>query len=215
MALLFKKTKELEAQIDEYLDSVVRGALLFQQGVKYYLDEQHDDFESRLADLDELESHGDRLRRLIESKLYAQTLIPEARGDVLGLLESTDAVLNTMSETLLQFSVEIPFILEELRPQYLELAQVSVSAVEAMVSAIRAYFRDLSAVRDHINKVQFYENETDKIAEKIKRVVFRKKDLKLSAKIHMRYFAYHIENIADEAEDVCDRLAIATIKRYL
>jgi len=31
----------------------------------------------------------------------------------------------------------------------------------------------------------------------------------------MRYFAYHIEQIADEAEDVCDRLAIATIKRYV
>jgi len=31
----------------------------------------------------------------------------------------------------------------------------------------------------------------------------------------MRYFAYHIEGIADEAEDVCDRLAIAPIKRSL
>ncbi len=215
MALLFKKTKELETQIDEYLDCVVRGALLFQQGVKYYLEGRQDDFETRLKDLDELESHGDRLRRMVESKLYEQTLIPESRGDVLGLLESTDTVLNTMSETLLQFSVEIPTILEELHPLYVELAEISSSAVEAMVSAIRAYFRDLTAVRDHINKVQFYENETDKVAEKIKRIVFRKEELKLSSKIHMRYFAYHIENIADEAEDVCDRLAIATIKRYL
>lgn len=214
MALLFKKTKILEAQIEEYLDHVVRGALLFRQGVKYYLEDQMDDFENRLSDLDHLESLGDQLRRQIEVSLYEHTLIPESRGDVLGLLESTDAVLNTMNETLLQFSVEIPEIIPELRKMYIELAEISTSAVEAMVMAIRSYFRDLNAVRDHINKVLFYEKESDKAAQKIKRIIFRK-DLRLSHKIHMRYIAYHIENIADEAEDVCDRLAIATIKRYL
>ncbi len=214
MAVLFKKTKVLEAQIEEYLDCVVRGALLFRQGVKYYLENRMDDFEARLNDLDNLESHGDQLRRQIETSLYEHTLIPESRGDVLGLLESTDAVLNTMDETLMQFSVEIPELIPELHQMYIELAEISTAAVESMVLAIRSYFRDLNAVRDHINKVQFFENESDKIARKIKRIVFRK-DLRLSHKIHMRYFAYHIENIADEAEDVTDRLAIATIKRYL
>ncbi|WP_456406894.1 DUF47 domain-containing protein [Caldithrix abyssi] len=214
MAILFKKTKLLEGQIEEYLDCVIQGALLFRQGVKYYLQNRMDDFEARLEDLDKLESRGDQLRRQIETSLYEHTLIPESRGDVLGLLESTDAVLNTMNETLTQFSVEIPEIIPELHQMYIELAEISTAAVEAMVLAIRSYFRDLTAVRDHINKVQFYENESDKIARKIKRIVFRK-DLRLSHKIHMRYFAYHIENIADEAEDVTDRLAIATIKRYL
>ncbi|APF17375.1 putative phosphate transport regulator [Caldithrix abyssi DSM 13497] len=214
MAILFKKTKLLEGQIEEYLDCVIQGALLFRQGVKYYLQNRMDDFEARLEDLDKLESRGDQLRRQIETSLYEHTLIPESRGDVLGLLESTDAVLNTMNETLMQFSVEIPEIIPELHQMYIELAEISTAAVEAMVLAIRSYFRDLTAVRDHINKVQFYENESDKIARKIKRIVFRK-DLRLSHKIHMRYFAYHIENIADEAEDVTDRLAIATIKRYL
>ena len=214
MTLLFKRTKELEGQIDDYLDCVVKGALLFRQGVKFYLQDMQDDFENRLKDLDSLESHGDRLRRDIESKLYAHTLIPESRGDVLGLLESTDEVLNTMKETLLQFSVEIPEILQELHSHYIELSEISTMAVETMVMAIRSYFRDLGAVRDHITKVQFYEHESDKIGEKIKRNVF-KKNLRLSHKIHLRYFAYHIENIADKAEDVCDRLAIATIKRYL
>ncbi len=214
MAFLFKKTKLLEAQIEEYLDCVVRGALLFRQGVKYYLENRLDDFEARLKDLDNIETQGDHLRRQIETNLYEHTLIPESRGDVLGLLESTDAVLNTMAETLMQFSVEIPELLPELHQMYIELAEISTAAVESMVLAIRSYFRDLTAVRDHINKVQFYENESDKITTKLKRIVFRK-DLRLSHKIHMRYFAYHIENIADEAEDVTDRLAIATIKRYL
>ncbi len=214
MALVFRKTKELEAQIDDYLDCVVRGALLFKQGVKYYLEQMTDDFEQRIKDLDKLESDADELRRDIESKLYTHTLIPESRGDVLGLLESTDRVLNTTAETLLQFAVEIPEILPELHKLYLELTEASASAVESMVMAIRSYFKEPMAVRHHISKVQFFEKESDKIAENIKRIVFRK-DIRLSHKIHMRYFAYHIECIADEAEDVCDRLAIAAIKRSL
>jgi len=35
----------------------------------------------------------------------------------------------------------------------------------------------------------------------------------LSRKIHLRYFALHIENISDYAEDVADRLTISVIKR--
>jgi uncharacterized protein Yka (UPF0111/DUF47 family) len=62
--------------------------------------------------------------------------------------------------------------------------------------------------------VQLSESESDKIAQKIKHVVFRT-DIQLSQKMHMRYFALHIELIADEAEDVCDRLSIAAIKRSL
>ena len=214
MAVLFKKIKNLEAQIDNYLDMVVKGGFLFKQGIKYFLEEQTDEFESRLVSIDITESDADNLRRKIERRLYTETLIPESRGDVLGLLEACDKVLNKTAETLHQFSVEIPFILPEVKNFYIELTDISVSALEEMVAAVRSYFTDINHVRDHINKVQLYESESDKIAEKIKRIVFRS-DIRLSQKMHMRYFALHIESIADEAEDVCDRLSIAAVKRFI
>lgn len=214
MALLFRKTRELEGQIDQYLDWVVRGGLLFKQGIKFYLEFRGEEFEERLKDLKGIETKADHLRRDIESKLYIETLIPEARGDVLGLMESTDKVLNRTAETLLQFSVELPEIPEQLRPLYLDLAETSVNALESMVTAIRAYFRDFSAVRDHIAKVSAHETESDRIGERIKRIVFREK-LDLAHKMHLGQMAYHIERIADEAEDVCDRLGIAAIKRHM
>ncbi len=214
MALIFKRTKELENQIDDYLDSVVRGALLFKQGIKYYIEGLTDEFENRITDLDELESKADDLRRDIENKLYAHTLIPESRGDVLGLLESSDRVLNKIAEILLQFSIETPAIPDDLHSLFMELSSTSVSSVEAMVMAIRSYFKNLPAVRDQTNKVLFYEKESDKIAEKIQRIVF-KKDMELSKKMHINHFVNNIEKFADRAEDVCDRLEIATIKRHL
>jgi predicted phosphate transport protein (TIGR00153 family) len=213
MSVLFKKTKELESQIDEYLDSVIKGGLIFKTGIKCYLEGQTAEFENHLSDLRKIEDHADDLRRNIEIKLYARTLIPEARGDVLGLLESCDKVLNITTETLLEFSVEIPDIAKPLKQDFMELADSSISCLENTVSGIRSYFKNIDAVRDYVTKVQFYKKETNGIAERIKRTVFRSKK-RHSYKIHIRYFTFHIERIAEHSEDVCDRLSIATIKRF-
>lgn len=214
MDLLLRKTRNLERQIDEYLDLVIRGALEFKEGVKCYLRGQSDDLARHMRDLETTESDADTLRRSIETRLYMETLIPESRGDVLGLLESTDRVLNRIAETLAQFDVEVPDMIEELKPMYLDLTDASMATVECMVTAVRAYFRQPDQVRDSITKAMFYEKQSDTVGDRIKRTVF-KMDIDLSRKIHMRYFTYHVEAIADEAEDVCDRLAIATIKRSL
>jgi len=212
MGLFFKKTKTLEHEIDQFLDMIVQGALAFHHGVAAYFNQDETAFNRHLDQLSDMESDADALRRNIEKDLYLHTLIPDSRGDVLGLMESSDKVLNLLSETLAQFSVESPEILSEFQPRYIHLAEISCQSVEHMVTAIRAYFRDLPAVRDAIAKSIFYEKESDQVAEEIKRLVFQT-DLLLSQKFHHRYFALHIESIADEAENVCDRLAIAAIKR--
>ncbi|MBV6512419.1 MAG: hypothetical protein FMNOHCHN_01916 [Ignavibacteriaceae bacterium] len=199
--------------MDEYLDLVIKGGLIFKLGIKCYMDGQIEEFEHHLRDLRKMEDRADDLRRNIEIKLYTRTLIPEARGDVLGLLESCDKVLNITTETLLEFSVEIPEILPELKQDFLYISDNSISCLENTVSGIRAYFKNIDAVRDYVTKVQFYKKETNKIAERIKRMVFRS-DLELSRKIHIRYFTFHVERIAEQSEDVCDRLSIAIVKRF-
>ena len=70
-------------------------------------------------------------------------------------------------------------------------------------------------VNDYSHKVYFYEKEVDMVSDRIKRQVFRRDDLDLCHKMHLRYFALHIENLSDEAEKVADRLSIYTIKRSI
>lgn len=212
MKLLLRKTRELEMQCDEYLDLLLKGSLVFREGMKAYMENRQEEFEALHQQLDQYESTGDSIRRSVETRLYLETLIPEMRGDVLGLLESSDKVLNQLADTLNQFAVEIPTVPDLLKPMFLELAEATADSVEAMVLAIRAYFRDPELVRDQITKTMFFEKKSDQIGDRIKRSAFRM-DLRLSQKIHIRYFAYHIELSADLAEDVCDRLAIAAIKR--
>ncbi len=211
---IFKKSKELELKIATFLDIIIKGATEFKQAIKFYMNNELNDFEERLDIVDKYESKGDELRRDIENQLYLYTLIPESRGDVLALLEVTDNILNLLNETLLQFSIEKPFILQDLKIKYIELTDVVINSVEELVRAIRAYFTDINSVRDYINKVYVYEKESDKIAESIKRYIFLQ-DIELAIKIHLRDFTFHIEHIADEAEDVADRLAVYTIKRMI
>lgn len=56
------------------------------------------------------------------------------------------------------------------------------------------------------------KGEADRIAERVKRDIFASESLELS-EMHLRYFALHIDTLADRAEQVADRLAIAAIKR--
>ena len=87
-----------------------------------------------------------------------------------------------------------------------------MQAVESLVLASRAFFRNIAAVSDHMHKVMFYEKEADKVSTKLKRAIFAS-DLPLSHKVHLRDFVEHIDNVADRAEDVADRLTIYAIKR--
>ena len=212
---LFKKTKKLELKMDEFLDTVSEAGIIFQEGIKHYLNNKTDRFENQNKKIRQLEGRADRLRRAIEQQLYTETLIPESRGDVLALLETTDNVINQAKETLLEFSVEIPTIPEEFHEEILHLTDHVVHAVDDMTKAIRAFFKDPKAVRNYTHKVYHYEGEADRASEQLKRAIFSSEKLTLAEKIHLRYFALHIDTIADRAEDVADRLGIYTIKRSI
>jgi uncharacterized protein Yka (UPF0111/DUF47 family) len=103
----FRRAKALETEIDAFLDKLSESGLLFKRAVQIYLNEGASaDFDEKLQAVNRLESEADKLRRSIETQLYAQTLIPESRGDVLGLLENLDSVLNLHEGALWGFSIE-------------------------------------------------------------------------------------------------------------
>ncbi len=214
MPLLLKTTKFIETQIDQFLDVVSDAALLFQLGMDDYLQDRVSQFEERLAHIREREEKADDLRVAIERYLYERTLIPENRGDVLAILENTDEVIDNIKDSLLQFSIEMPVIPEELDDLWTQTTKASVSAVEQLVGAVRSFFHDLPAVNNYIHKVYFFEREADHLGEKLRRQIFNL-DIELSRKSQLRFFAIHIEKISDYAQAVCDRLAIYTIKRQL
>ena len=211
---LFKSSKVLENQIDDFLDTVAEGGLVFREGINAYLAEDTEAFDAAIAKIDRLESRADKLSREVEAHLYRRSLIPEHRGDVLGLLENTDNIIDRIKTSLHQFSAERPDIPEIYHDGFRRLADASGEAAEAVIVSARAFFRDSEAVKDNLFKVHHYEKEADQISDLLKRAVFAS-DLELAHKIHLRYFALNVELVSDKAEEVADRLAIYAIKRKI
>ena len=114
-----------------------------------------------------------------------------------------------------RFDIERPDIYSELYDDIRELTTCVVESVEAMVRSARAFFKDISAVADHLHKVSHWETQSDKVSTRIQKHVFRKPELNLSRRIQLRDFIRHVDKIADRAEDVADKLRIYVIKRSL
>jgi predicted phosphate transport protein (TIGR00153 family) len=210
---LFSGTRSLEYQIDEFLDKVSEAGMVFGRAIRVYLnqgasDEYHD-FLNQAADI---ERRGDELRRTIETELYARTLIPDLRADVMALLEGIDHLINVYEGDLFRISIQSPEIPQEFHAGYMELVETVVNCVDSVVLAARAFFRDIDAVRDHSSKTIFLETEADKIGTKLQRAIFGSA-LPLERKMHLRYFVERIDELANSAEDVADALQIYTIKR--
>ena len=216
MAIFSSKTKQLEAEIESYLDLVSRAGLVFNEGVKAYLNNKTDHFEKAFEDITSLESHADTVRREIKHKLYTYMLIPESRGDVLGLLETLDDVVDICEKVLEQFSIETPDIKDFLVSDFKELAELSANAVNEIVKAARSFFMDITMVNNYVNKVHFFEHEVDDLEEQLKRKAFNSDEIKrFSHKVHMRYFAEKIAKVSDVAQDVAERLSVYAIKRRI
>lgn len=214
MDFLFKKTKELEIKVDNFHNFISESAILFVKAIEHFVDNKLDRFEESYKQLSEMEHDADDLRKDIETRLYTESLIPDARGDVLGILESMDNVIDSAKHTISYFSIEKPKIPEYAGMDFVELASTSRDAVEELVLASRAFFRDFMSVKDHIHKVNFYEGQADKIADRLKRNIFSS-DIDLAKKNQLRFFVTNVESLSDLAEDVSEKLAIYTIKRSL
>ncbi len=210
----FGKTRLLESQVDQFLDLITKGTLCMREAIRSYLGGDDEDFQSRLKMLADYERKADDLRKSTEAMLYTYSLIPESRADILGLLENFDNIIDRAKQVVQEFDVQHPDVEIGYFDLYVQVTDKSVKAVEQVVEAARAFFRNESRMRDCINKVDFYESEADRVGLRLKKQIYQS-DLELARKHHLRYFADALESLSDIAEEVSERLSIASIKRSL
>lgn len=212
----FSTIKTLESEIDKFFSHIQESGLHFSEGIREYLSGNMELFESRIKTVRELEQNADELRRNIRFHLYNDMLIPDSRGDVLGLLETTDSIIDQVKKVLTNFSNELPQIPDEYKGDFQLLADHTTKTINEFKLAATAFFNSRKSVNDHINQVYFYETEIDKVEERLKRGIFQDGIVTdFSQKIHLRYFTEKAANVSDIVEDVCERLTISAIKRSI
>lgn len=210
---LLSKTKALESIIDQFHDKLIDVSLSFNKAIKTYLKEgRSKDFEKYSKQVKKIEHDADALRRDIEKRLYSYNLLPDLRADVLKLVENLDKVINKFEEVTYMFYAQNPEIPDDYLSSFKDLGKLSAECAESMCKASRAYFRDLTTMRDYAQKVYFLEHESDTCSRNMIEEIFAS-SRSLAEKMQLRQFIDHIADIADEAEDFIDQLLIFAIKR--
>lgn len=208
-----KKTNKTISDLDSFLDYLDECVLIYKSGIKNYLEGNKKDFDDNLENITKLRDTSTDLRRTIENELYTYSLVTDQRVEIMQLLERLDMIINLLHKNLWQYEIEIPFFPSELNVDFLKLVEITGLAVEGTIQATRDYFKAPRFVNEKTHRIYFFEKEVSKLAQSIKRRVFHEMDnFKLSQKFHLRYFALHVEELAEVSVRVADHLSIMVIK---
>lgn len=206
--------KEITAGLGRYLELMEQSLEVFQDGVRNYLHRDITALGGNILSMAKFESDASTLAREIELGLYRRTSTPSTRGDTLRLLEYMSRIIVTLNNDLFQFEIERPSIPSELNSDFLKLTELSSQAVANIIPSAKAYFHSPQNTQTRVRRIYFYQKETDRQAKDLKRRVFHEMtSLKLSEKVHLRYFALHIEELAILAVKVADQLSVMSIRQ--
>jgi|TARA_B110000914_G_scaffold71909_1_gene62988 predicted phosphate transport protein (TIGR00153 family) len=204
--------KELINSINLFLNNILEVNSLFENLMKEFFLKNYKKVEDLTLKISDLESACDKLRRTTERKIYQETLIPEQRGDVLGMLENLDKIPGQLQGNAHRINTEKPDIHKELHDDFNNLVQNNSTCVKLLISGSKQFFIDPKKTIEDCLLVSKHESTGDKISTKLKNAIFNNNNLDLSQKMHLRYFVEIVDEVANLAEDVADRLIISSVK---
>lgn len=161
------------------------------------------------------ESDADMKRRKMETEMYLGAFLPNFRGDLLGIAESIDVVANKAESTadLIELqNIEIP---DFMLPKLVTLSEKSLDTFLSVKNAAKAIFKDMEVANTYIQTTEGLEHESDLVEKEIIRELFRKEAIELAHKMQLEKLVKKIADIADQAENVSDRLQIVIFKRRI
>ena len=210
--MLKNHEKELMISINLFLDNILKINNLFKILLQKYFDQKFDDVQKVTDQISDLESECDALRRDVERRIYSETLIPEIRGDVLGMLENLDKIPGQIQGNAHSFNTEKPKVDAELDKNFLKLCDYASECISLLIEGSRSFFTDKNITIAKCLEVSKVESKADKISTELKKTIFTNSENGLATKVHLKYFVEIMDEVANLSEDVADRLIISSSK---
>ncbi len=215
MDFFFGKKNAVYEKTEKYLNKIRETIEIFRKTMDYYFDNGISmEFKEMIESTHLSESMADDLRREIEVEMYQKSLIPESRGDILGLIEAIDDVLNKAQSVLYQIETESLSIPGELKEDFLKLINNNIAAFEGAIEGFKILFHNLEDVREKVKEVDKRESSSDRMERDLIRRVFSS-GYDIGQKILLKDMIIEIGNISDMSEEVTDRLNIVAAKRMV
>jgi predicted phosphate transport protein (TIGR00153 family) len=217
LTMLFfgRKQRAVESLIERYLDRVDECIGSFAACLESMLG--GDPFEvvvEKARATHQAESRADDTRREICILLYGKALFPESRGDILGLLESTDKLANAADAVVRKIRHQHLSVPTQWAGDVRELVARSCTCSRELVKAVRMLFQDYHSAMHLADRVGELESRADDSEFALIEKIFCS-DLTTGEKILLRDLVSNISDIADRAENAGDRVRIVAIKRKI
>lgn len=216
MKIFKDHNKELELDIDLYLNCLLKGSNTFLEGVKSYIHKDYEQFDERTKLMIEQEKEADEYLVNIKYVLFRYNLIPNLSADILELMDCMDDINDISKEALLDLKVIKPKIDEPLNEDFILIAYKSKKAVETLIKAVRIYLTEFSTVEDLITKTNLYESEVDKLQHNLKLKIFDDEfKCSLGEKLILNKFVDKFADLSDLAEKIASKLSVFRFKRSI
>ena len=213
--MFWDKPHRVEIMLKEYFDGCDSCFQQLEQAFETYFSQGPSDlFHDAVRKVNHLEATCDDLRREIEYLLYGKALLPESRGDLLGLLETYDKLPNIAETVAFLFSCQSLILPDDLHPAYKDLFQVNIEAYELARRTVDTVMTNPKATLHVTKDVEHKESESDRLERDLIRAIYSR-DISMGEKLGLKEAVLLIGKISDRAESLADRVAIMAIKRQI
>ncbi|MFO7707200.1 MAG: DUF47 family protein [Desulfobacterales bacterium] len=212
-SFLFKKEKQLESLIYQYLENLGKTQEHFLKAMDTCLDDGIcGEFGFLIDQTHKFESKADEIRDEINYLMYSRALIPESREDIMNLIEQVE-IIPRIFELILHMirsqKLKIPdaFMLE-----VKDLIRISVESCELMIKQVDLMLKNRQGIRALLSTIDHNESHCDHIERSLMLKVFDS-DLDMVHKLQLKELIVAMGEISDQADRVSRRVNILTLKR--
>jgi predicted phosphate transport protein (TIGR00153 family) len=173
------------------------------------------------AELDQLETKADGVRRKFEASLVEGAFLPAYRSDFSALAERIDDVADMAQEAARAFVWRGVFCdiiakackkkpgAREIAEGFVKIAQKAVDATTALKEAVGALMSNVEVARANANKVELAEHESDLLEEKLIKQLYTHERLFDPVSImQIKDIVEKMGAVSNRAEDASDLISI-------
>lgn len=213
---LFKKEQRIQKLIFEYMDTVKLCQDSFLKGLQacFLNGSLCEDFDFFIKQTHKFESKADDINDEINNLMYGKALIPDSRGDILGLLGAMDEIPDLFERILYMIQTQRLTVPEYLIVDIRDLIRISLECCDLLTRQATALFKKTEGIRALLNTIDINESHCDHIERRIITKIFES-GMDSLQKLQIKDLIVEMGNISDEAERVSRRINIISMKRQV
>jgi len=214
LKFIFKKQHQVELLIYNYLDNLRKTQEHFSNALNSCLEAGGfcDNFDFLREQTHKFESRADDIREEIKTLMYGKALIPESRGDIMGLLETIDEIPRLLELILQMIETQKLDIPEFMILDIMELIEISLESCDLLYKQVEGLFKKNEEINTLLSKIDHNESHCDHIERRIITQIFDS-DLDPFQKLQLKELIVFMGEISDQTDRVSKRINIISLKR--